>query len=78
MIDGMTLRVDEKMDSVLDTLAERGFATTGMLIEETELTRPTLAKRLDKLHASGAIEYVHEPTALWELVNDPREEADDA
>jgi DNA-binding MarR family transcriptional regulator len=73
MVDGMTLRVDEKMESVLETLAERGFATTGMLIDETDLTRPTLAKRLDKLHAAGAIEYVHEPTALWELVDDPRE-----
>ena len=68
----MGLRIDDRMEDVLDTLAERGYATTGMLIDETGMTRPTLAKRLDRLHAAGAIEYVHEPTALWRLVEDPR------
>jgi Mn-dependent DtxR family transcriptional regulator len=77
MSEVMALRIDDKMEAVLDVFAENGFATTGMLIEETGLTRPTLSKRLDRLHAAEAIEYVHEPTALWELVDDPREEATD-
>lgn len=69
----MPLRVDETMADVLDVLSEHGYATTGMLVDETGFSRPTVTKRLDRLHAAGKIEYVHEPTALWRLVEDPRE-----
>jgi len=68
----MGLRIDNRMEDVLDVLSAHGYATTGMLIDETGMTRPTMAKRLDRLHAAGSIEYVHEPTALWRLVDDPR------
>lgn len=70
----MGLRIDEKTDDVLDVLARHGYATTGMLVDETGYSRPTVTKRLDRLHAAEKIEYVHEPTALWRLVGDPRED----
>lgn len=62
------------MEKVLDAFKTHGYATTGYLVEETELTRPTLAKRLDRLHAAECIEYIHEPTAFWRLVEDPRDD----
>jgi DNA-binding MarR family transcriptional regulator len=73
----MALRIDARTHEVLDALAEHGYATTGMLVDETGMTRPTLSKRLDRLHAAGAIEYLHEPTALWMLIEDPREKSED-
>ena len=71
----MGVQVDEKMTLVLDVFQRHGYATTGYLHDETGLTRPTLAKRLDRLHAAEHIEYIHESTAFWKLINDPREEA---
>ncbi|WP_254524934.1 MarR family transcriptional regulator [Natrinema caseinilyticum] len=70
----MGLRIDETTDDVLDVLAQHGYATTGMLVDETGYSRPTVTKRLDRLYAAEKIEYVHEPTALWRLVEDPRGE----
>lgn len=71
----MPLKMDAMMESVLDTfVATDGYATTGYLVDEVNSTRPTVSKRLDRLYAAGCIEYVHEPTAFWRLVDDPREE----
>lgn len=71
----MPVRVDPLMETVLDTLLETdGYGTTGYLVDEANSTRPTVSKRLDRLYAAGCIEYVHEPTAFWRLVRDPREE----
>lgn len=70
----MGLRIDGKTEDVLDVLQQHGYATTGMLVDETGYSRPTVTKRLDRLHAAGKIEYVHEPTALWRLIEDPRED----
>jgi DNA-binding MarR family transcriptional regulator len=72
----MALRIDEKTELVLDAFETHGYATTGYLVEETGLTRPTLGKRLDRLYTASCIEYVHEPTAFWRLVEDPREETE--
>ncbi len=70
----MTLKIDQLMDDVLDVFASTdGYATTGFLVDETASTRPTVTKRLDRLRAADCIEYVHEPTAFWRLVDDPRE-----
>jgi len=63
------------MDEMLDRLAE-GRATTGALTDWTDSTRATVTKRLDKLKSADCIEYAHEPTALWELVSDPRDTED--
>lgn len=73
MTPNMALRIDAKMDDVLTVMAEHGYATTGMLVDKTGYSRPTVTKRLDRLSAAECIEYVHEPTALWRLVADPRE-----
>lgn len=70
----MPIKMDDVMVSVLETFVETdGYATTGHLVDETETTRPTVSKRLDRLYAGGHIEYVHEATAFWRLVDDPRE-----
>jgi len=68
----MPLKIDENTEKVLDELIEKGNLTTGALVDFTELSRPTITKRLDRLHAAEYIEYLHEPTALWSLVEDPR------
>lgn len=61
------------MADILDVFETHGYATTGYLVGESGYTRPTVSKRLDKLHAAGCIEYVHEPTAFWQLKEDPRD-----
>jgi len=74
----MTLRMDAKMRDVLDAFTRTdGYATTGYLVAETDVSRPTVSKRLDRLYAADCIEYVHEPTAFWQLLNDPREATDE-
>ena len=73
----VTLRIDPMMHDVLDVFVSNdGYATTGYLVDELDSTRPTITKRLDKLHAAGKIEYRHEPTAFWYLLEDPREGCD--
>lgn len=69
----MPLRIDENTERVVEELTENGNLTTGALVDFTGLSRPTVTKRLDRLHAAEYIEYLHEPTALWRLVKDPRE-----
>lgn len=70
----MPVKIDDTMEAVLDVFQETGgYATTGYLVDVTDKSRPTVSKRLDRLHAAGCIEYVHRPTALWRLVEDPRE-----
>lgn len=63
------------MRDVLDVFVSTdGYATTGYLVDELDSTRPTITKRLDRLHAAEQIEYVHEPTAFWRLIDDPRDD----
>lgn len=61
-------------EEILDVLAD-GRATKGMLIDETGYSRNTVYNRLEVLQAAGHVETVHEPTRLFELVNDPREDS---
>ena len=68
----MPLRIDENTEKVIDEFVSKGNLTTGALVDFTDLSRPTVTKRLDRLHAAEFIEYVHEPTALWQLIDDPR------
>jgi DNA-binding MarR family transcriptional regulator len=76
MTSQMALRIDPLMDEMLSLFDEKGNLTTGALVDFTEKSRATVTKRLDKLSAADCIEYVHEPTALWRLVADPREDGD--
>ena len=71
------LEIDATMADVLDVFVETdGYATTGYLVDETGVSRPTVTKRLDKLYTADCVEYVHEPTAFWRLKRDPREGSD--
>lgn len=75
MTSQMPVKIDRVMRDVLDTfITTDGYATTGYLVDELGSTRPTVTKRLDRLHAADCIEYVHEPTAFWRMKTDPREE----
>ena len=69
----MPIKIDDNTERVIDEFVKKGNLTTGALVDFTELSRPTVTKRLDRLHAADNIEYLHEPTALWTLVEDPRE-----
>ncbi len=69
----MPVKIDDVMERILDIFEETdGYATTGYLVDEADSTRPTVTKRLDRLYAADYIEYVHEPTAFWQLKKDPR------
>jgi len=73
----MPVKMDENTELVLNEFKKRGNLTTGALVDFTSLSRPTVTKRLDRLHAGDCIEYLHQPTALWRLIRDPRDEAPD-
>lgn len=56
---------------ILDVLRE-GRGTRGYIIEVTGRSRNQVGNRLSLLAAQGYIRKVHDSTALYELVNDPR------
>lgn len=70
----MPLRIDANTEKVIEAFVSHGNLTTGALVAFTGLSRPTVTKRLDRLYAAEYIEYLHEPTALWQLTADPRAE----
>lgn len=59
-------------EEILDEL-QKGARTKGALVDETGRHRNTIGHRLDVLDASGVISEIHGPTALYELVADPRQ-----
>ena len=68
----MPLRIDANTEKVIEEFLTHGNLTTGALVDFTGLSRPTVTKRLDRLYAAEYVEYLHEPTALWQLTDDPR------
>jgi len=48
-------------------------ATVGAVADGTDYSRETARKNLKQLRAGDYVELVHEPTALYRLVEDPRE-----
>lgn len=70
----MPVKVDRNLEKVLKVFQEYGNVTTGFIVDETGLSRPTVTKRLDRLYAADCVEYLHEPTALWRLKRDPRDD----
>jgi len=60
---------------ILDVLAA-GRATKGYLVDETGYSRNTVYHRLEVLQAAGHVRCVHEPTRLFEVVDDPRAGSD--
>lgn len=70
------MEVDETDEILLDMLAE-GRCTQGYLVTETDIPRYKIHDRLKMYGKMGYAKNLHENTALWELVKDPREESDD-
>jgi hypothetical protein len=58
--------------AIIDELKEGG-RTKGYLVDATGYHRNTIRHRLDVLEAGDVIKCIHEPTALYELVSDPRD-----
>lgn len=75
MSQEMTIKVTKSTKRVLDVLQE-GRATAGYVADETDLSRQTVHSQLNQLLAAEMVRYVHEPTGLYELVEDPRDESD--
>lgn len=69
----MTDELSEAEAAVLDVLQE-GRATTGYIVEQTGYSGPHINTQLKLLRAKNNIQRIHEPTALYELTHDPREE----
>lgn len=69
----MGLDVDSLMAEILDYFEEEGNLTTGALVDWTDTSRSTVTGRLNQLRVADCIEYVHEPTGLHRLVEDPRD-----
>ena len=69
----MTVDLTETDREVLDLLQE-GRCTPGYLVDETGISRQQVHSRLNVLLAADYIRKVHEPTGLYELVEDPRDE----
>lgn len=73
MLSMVQFEIDDLMDEILDLFQEKGNLTTGALMDMTGTSRQTVVKRLDKLRVAECIGYVHEPTALHQLIEDPRD-----
>ena len=58
--------------AILDELTE-GARTKKAIVDKTGLHRNTVGNRLDVLQAGEIISCIHHTTALYELVNDPRD-----
>lgn len=62
---------------ILDVLSEKPL-TKGAIVDRTGLHRNTVGNRLDALNYGGAIDCIHDRTALYELADDPRTDAEPA
>lgn len=69
----MTDELSEAEAAVMDVLRD-GRATTGYIVEQTSYSNPHINTQLKLLRAKNYIQRIHEPTALYELIHDPREE----
>lgn len=59
--------------AILDLLGD-GRETTGSLADELEKSTNYIRDRLKLMRLNGWVRYYHEPTALHELIEDPRDE----
>lgn len=75
-IDLDDMELDETDNTILDMLAE-GRCTQGYIVDQTEIPRYKVHERLKMYGVAGYAKNLHENTALWELIDDPREEGDD-
>ena len=61
--------------AILEEL-QAGARTKKYIIDETGLHRNTVGNRIDVLEAGEIVRSLHETTALYELVDDPRDDVD--
>lgn len=59
-------------EAILDELQD-GARTKGYLVDATGYHRNTIGTHLTQLDYAGAIDCLHDATALYELTKDPRE-----
>jgi len=59
--------------AILDEL-QKGRCTQGFLVDETGYSRNQVHIRLGILAAADHVERIHEATALYQLVDDPRDD----
>jgi hypothetical protein len=57
---------------ILDLLGD-GRETTGSLADQLEKHENYVGSRIKRLREHGHVRYHHQPTALHELVDDPRQ-----
>ncbi|NHX37286.1 MULTISPECIES: hypothetical protein [Halolamina] len=61
--------------AIIDLLSE-GRETTGSLSDKLDKSPNYIRDRLQLMRLNGWVRYYHEPTALHELVRDPRNDSD--
>lgn len=61
---------DGPRQAIIEEL-RNGARTRGALIDWTDYHENTIQTHLGVLEAEGVVEKIHEPTALWELQEDP-------
>jgi hypothetical protein len=64
--------LSEADEAILDELQD-GARTKGYLVDVTGYHRNTIRHRLEVLEAGDVIRCIHDSTALYELIEDPRE-----
>jgi len=76
--DGMALTEDDLSPAQTEALhmLRQGRVTAPYVVEETGYSLQYVREQLTDLTKHGHVEKVH--NGLYELVNDPREESDDA
>jgi hypothetical protein len=63
-------------DRAILAVLDGGRATKGLIIDDSGYSRNTVYQRLEVLEAAEHVRCVHEPTRLFELVDDPRAGSD--
>lgn len=67
--------LNEADHEILDYLGE-GRCTQAYLVDNLEWSRQHIHKRLQILSAAGYTTNIHSPSALYELITDPRDAED--
>jgi len=72
----VSLQYTPSMRAVLDWFDSQpcSCATVGLITDEVQYSRETVRRNLKEIAAGGHAELVHEPTALYRLKHDPRED----
>lgn len=70
--DLQDMDLDDDDYTILGLLAE-GRCTQGYIVDQTDIPRYKVHERLKLYGAAGYARNLHESTALWELLEDPRE-----